>query len=102
MVKGGTNFRKASGKRFKKRKCPRRSSLTSSTNEFEVETISINETADNNHEEDGEISGPSTALPTVPISWLGLLRRCLILTVKKNHWSVIGLLIFLCIFVQGR
>ena len=68
MVKGGTNFRKASGKRFRKRKCPRRSSLTSSTNEFEVETININETADNNHEEDGEISGPSTALPTVPVS----------------------------------
>ena len=68
MVKGGTNFRKASGKRFKKRKCPRRSSLTTSTNEFEVETININETDDNNHEEDGEISGPSTALPTVPLS----------------------------------
>ena len=48
---------------------PRRSSLTSSTNEPEVETfIDINETADNNHEEDGEISGPSTALPTVPVS----------------------------------
>ena len=69
MVKGLTNFRKASGKRFKKRKCPRRSSLTSSTNESEVETIiNINETADNNHEGDGEISGPSTALPTVPVS----------------------------------
>ena len=68
MFKGGTNFRKASGKRFKKRKCPRRSSLTTSTNESEVETININETADNNHEEDGEISGPSTALPTVPVS----------------------------------
>ena len=53
---------------MKKRKCPRRSSLTISTNEFEVETIiNINETADNNHEEDGEISGPSTALPTVPV-----------------------------------
>ena len=65
---GGTNFRKASGKRFKKRKCPKRSSLTSSTNECEVETIiNIIETADNNHE-DGEISGPSTALPTVPVS----------------------------------
>ena len=69
MVKGGTNSRKASGKRFKKRKCPRRSSLTSSTNESEVETIiNINETDDNNHEEDGEISGPSTALPTLPVS----------------------------------
>ena len=69
MVKGGTNFRKASGKRIKKRKCPRRSSLSSSTNESEVEIfININETADNNHEEDGEISGPSTALPTVPVS----------------------------------
>ena len=69
MVKGGTNFRKASGKRFKKRKCPRRSSLTSSTNESEVDSIiNINETADNNHEEDGELSGPSTALPTVPVS----------------------------------
>ena len=43
----------------------------SSTNEFEVEVetfININETAHNNHEEDGEISGPSTALPTVPVS----------------------------------
>ena len=69
MVKGGTNIRKASGKSFKKRKCPRRSSLTSSTNESEVETImNIIESADNNHEEDGEISGPSTALPTVPVS----------------------------------
>ena len=36
-----------------------------STNEFEVENLNIN---DNNHEEDGEISGPSTALPTVPVS----------------------------------
>ena len=69
MVQGGTNFRKASGKRFRRRKCPRRSSLTTSTNEFEVETfININETADNNHEEDGKISGPSTALQTVPVS----------------------------------
>ena len=50
-------------------KMSRRSSLNSSTNESEVETfININETADNNHEEDGEISGPSTALPTVPVS----------------------------------
>ena len=66
MVKEGTNFRKASGERLKKRKCPRRSSLTSSCNESEVETIiNINEAADNNH---GEISGPSTALPTVPVS----------------------------------
>ena len=69
MVKGGTDFRKASGKRLKKRKCPRRSPLTSCTNESEVETfININETADDNHEEDGEISGPLTALPTVPVS----------------------------------
>ena len=62
MVKGGTNLRKSSGKRFKKRKCHRRSSLTSSTKESEVVT------ADNNHEGDGEISGPSTAIPTVPVS----------------------------------
>ena len=63
MVKGGTNFRKASGKRFKKRKCPR-SSFTSSNiiESSEVESFTINE----DHEEDGEISGPSTAVPTVP------------------------------------
>ena len=42
--------------------------ITTSTNEFEVETININETADNSHEEDGELSGPSTASPTVPVS----------------------------------
>ena len=64
MVKGGTNFRKASGKRFKKRKCPR-SSFTSSNiiESSEVESFTINE-----DHEDGEISGPSTAVPTVPVS----------------------------------
>ena len=67
MVKGGTNFRKASGKRYKKRKCHGRSSLTSSTESEVVTFININKTADNHHEEDGDISRP-TALPTVPVS----------------------------------
>ena len=65
MVKGGTNFRKASCKRFKKRKCPR-SSFTSSNiiESSEGESFTINE----DHEEDREISGPSTAVPTIPVS----------------------------------
>ena len=82
MVKGGTNFR--SGKRFKKRKCPR-SSFTSSNiiESSEVESFTINE----DHEEDGEISGPSTAVNgNIPSGHLEKKKKCRSFDVNRRSF----------------
>lgn len=69
MVQGGTGFRKAGNKRFKKKRGPTRKSSVSSPTDESMEVETINVTAVNNRVvEDGDIPGSSTALPTVPIS----------------------------------